>query len=284
MPGLVWENEYWWRILRERWDMHDPLPDEADSSIVRYYSSPEKAALRIRAQIKAGRYLTKYFSDVLSEKHIKFYSEWQSNGMQPGTEKFATDYDLKFATDPDDIVRVYQTCVCHSCMDGRHFKADLSPVRVYGSGDLAVAYLERREQPLIRARCLVRPDAKIASRVYPTVGMWSDDGFQSREESAACNVELVRRLKAEGYAFVKEKGSDGFRGARLLKLPWPRGDAYKDRYDRFLMPYFDCCSTLGARDDGDHWVLVPLGYGGYPLNDTGGYIAIRKKEPLDAGH
>jgi hypothetical protein len=105
--------------------------------------------------------------------------------------------------------------------DGEH------PARIYGAGDLQLAYIETDH--VIVARCLVWPEKLLMSRCY------GDKTLMDSE------------LKKLGYVTFDMGGPKyGFRGARLLK------QKNSDGYD--LMPYIDG-PIQGFNDCGDHYKI-----------------------------
>lgn len=272
MPALVWNNEKWWVDQAHIWQPHDPEPTDDDAGTIRYYMTPEKREARVRTRIKAGRYLMKYFGGCLPEKRVKFYAEWQTTGTVPAeVEGSVRGYEFRFATTPDEIVDVYKRCPTPSCMDGTHFPDDaISPVRVYGAGDLAVAYLQGKDGA-VWGRALVWPEKKWAGTIFPSGYEYYNSPYGSSDHCRACRAEMIRQLKEAGYRLSHEMCGSGFAGARLLKIP------YKDMSSRFLMPHVD--GTYCARDGGpDYWVLeervYPRPKNCVSTDEIHGYVAI----------
>ena len=159
---------------------------------------------------------------------------------------------FKLATTPDDIERVYTNYdprkekVSGSCMrygldelnfanrnwprvNGKRFQ----PVRVYGAGDLAVAYMTN-DAGETTARALCWPDKKLYSRMY------ADDD------------SLHKALQDAGYEkshYYTNNRSRSFIGARLLKIESDDGD--------FIAPYLD--ELESADDSGD---FLEIAYNG----------------------
>jgi len=209
-----------------------------------YIQSTEKGRRGIHTPIKAGRYLKKFFGDYLSDKEIKFYASWQAEGTIPTEFADANKWELRFANTSDEIVQVYHDGP-RSCMDGRNFSKERNPTRVYGAGDLAVAYLYNpdADRP-IRARALVWPAKEVAGRVYPTPHeYWESDGFSCEAEAKGCQMALQQRLKAAGYR-TREEDPDGFNGARILKVEHRGG---------WMMPYMD--GDYGVDDEGQYFTM-----------------------------
>jgi hypothetical protein len=241
---LCWGNEYFWENDYHTWKYHFAHTCSDDPSLVAFFENDEKGARGILTKIKPGRYLTRYFAGTINEKQIKYFAEWQTLGSMPPS--IYDNYVLKFASNPDDIVRVYEHGPS-SCMVRCFRSLEEHQARPYGAGDLAIAYLEGEPPPgqldktrTVVARCLTWPAQKAASRIYPTAHYWEEDGFESVEDSSAAQGALEKALRREGYKFLTEGAS--FEGARLLKVRHPRS-----QYDDIL-PYVDGPFTPRLRD------------------------------------
>lgn len=213
----VWCNEPFWfdngHVHRDHF-VHVSLEDPTKLA---YTESEEKGEADRQTTVKPGRYLAKFFPH-LTQKQLTFYSEWFVRGERPPEH---VEAGLHFASTPEDIVHVYANGPS-SCMHGESY------VRVYGAGDLAVAYLVEDEQIIARALCW--PEKKVFGRIYPET----------------CNPKgqaLFDRLKAEGYS-SHQQVSGAFNGARMLKIELD--------YGGYVMPYLDhgCFD-----DDGEFWVM-----------------------------
>lgn len=150
----------------------------------------------------------------------KNYGRLTDDVLRTWTEipKVQTAADVKFATTPEDIERVYLTGPS-SCMTkpASHFASGgTHPVRMYGAGDLAVAYITKRRGEGITQRAMCWPAKKIYSRIYGTGPL---EGF----------------LKELGFTVGK------FDGARLLKV--------KTDANRFILPYVDYHDYVVERKD-----------------------------------
>ena len=244
----VWHKEPFWEKHVEMHGDHFVHVSGKDRRLLAYTSSYDKGNRDIQTPIKPGRYLRQYFGEILSEKRIAFMAAWQVSGQRP---EDASEKDiLLFAKTPDEIAEVYVKGPS-SCMDGWHFgNFENHPARVYGAGDLAVAYIEREDdagRKKIVARCLVWPEKKVAGRVYPTPEQWVEDRYTSQNDAIAVQNSLSALLKGAGYTFLTEDGS--FDGARILKLR---------NGENWVMPYLD--NRYGFdRHSKDFWVLCQKG-------------------------
>lgn len=235
----VWSNETFWMnrgpaALVE----HYAHAAKKDPGSIAFTESPEKGMRDVQTVIKAGRYLKRFFGDVLTAKQIAFYAEWQRAGSRPPSDLTKT-LKLEFATTPDEIVAAYADGP-GSCMKG------YEAVQVYGAGDLAVACLVRPRphagEPRVLARALVWPAKKVVGRIYPNEG--DATGFSSHAEAEDVRNGLLNRLLADGYRSTYSEGWDLFDGAKLLAIHLGSRD--------YVMPYIDGTSISFH---GDHFTM-----------------------------
>lgn len=188
---------------------------------VAYTENDDKGAADRQTRIRAGRYLQKYFADVLGSNHIAFWAAKVS--LATGESK------LQFAMTPDEIESVYVNGPS-SCMGAKpdsKFHCNSQPTRVYGAGDLAVAYIDRGGD--IPSRVLCWPDKLTYGRVY------GDDG--------AFDTELTDLLHGLGYSENYE-----IEGARLLKIRHGNG---------FVVPYLD--SGMNVSESCGKYLVIESG-------------------------
>lgn len=164
------------------------------------------------------------------------------------------EQEVKFASTPDEIEGVYTNYadniepVARSCMRGRTWDWGCHPVRVYGAGDLAVAYLTNAAGETTH-RALCWPEKKIYSRMY------------------AADDVLHKMLAQLGYAKSRYYGAANptLAGARLLAIP---ADCAGDNY---VMPYIDEAIDVELRDSGDElYFVLSEGGGLYSTRETNG--------------
>lgn len=161
--------------------------------------------------------------------------------LQTRHAKATTPQPFKLATTPDDIERVYTNYApdaCHvsgSCMRHNHDETHwprvdskrFHPVRVYGAGDLAIAYMTNGAGETT-GRALCWPDKKIYSRMY------------------ADNDSLHKALQEAGYSKSSYYGtSPSLNGARLLLVETDHGN--------YIAPYLD--EVGSARVSGNHLII-----------------------------
>ncbi|KQS84286.1 hypothetical protein [Rhizobium sp. Leaf383] len=210
-----WMHHTWFKDNFLRWAEMLPRPSDTIPGRISYYQTPEKRARDIRTPIKPGRWLTKYFSDILTEVQIhELALEW-SNACNLQA--------FKLTQDADEIERIYRHGP-NSCMTFTNggYRGSCHPARVYAGPDLGVAYLG--ETTKATARAVVWPAKKLFGRIY---------GDESRLQAA---------LIAGGY---QHASTDDFDGARLQRIRHGYGD--------YVLPYLDV--TCGADDDGQYIVL-----------------------------
>ena len=207
-----------------------------------YTKDEAKGRQDAQSIISLQGYIEAFCQDMLPRHLDEIRAEHEGRALE--------DDGLKFASTPDEIVKVYTNYDCDSrkvsCSCMRHERDDYEgdiphhPAYVYGAGDLAVAYTVNGEGETT-ARALCWPDKKVYSRVYDD----ADD-------------RLHRLLRRRGYvkscAYYNDGSQDhdlSLLGARLLRIEHP----YRD--DAFLVPY--CDETDQASDDGKYLRLVRCG-------------------------
>jgi hypothetical protein len=219
-----WKNYPWFYNNLERWAEMVPVPSVKIAGRLAYYQSVEKRVRNIETPIKAGRWLSKYFGDLLTQEEIQKHGlEWEAR-FGPA--------EVRITQDSDEIEKVYQSAHLGSCMWFPHddYAGRCHPARVYGGGlDLGIAYIWNDESEEAAARCLVWPEKKIF------LGKMYGDDFRLR-----------LALEQIGY---KEGDNHDFSGARLRRIV--------HRSDVFVLPYIDTHSYV--RDDGDYLILDSYG-------------------------
>lgn len=204
------KGESWFDEVHARLN-HFLHVSRTDKTRVSFTESEEKGiADRQTAPMNIGRYFTRFAAEYgLTPERIASLSV-QYSKVHGGAE-----LAFKLAMTPDEIEAVYTMGEPNvydqhsptSCMSyaARRFSSSIHPTRVYGAGDLGVAYLLKGDR--CTARALVWPAKKIYSRIY---------GDEER---------LAALLREAGYS-----DSSNLAGARLLKIQH-RG--------QYVMPYID---------------------------------------------
>lgn len=174
--------------------------------------------------------------------------------------------DVQFAATSDEIEAAYLEMATYdrsngdysgvlSCMTypTRQF-GTVHPVRVYGAGDLALAYIRAGETgddggdddgkpPHIVARALVWPEQGICGRVYGPGA-----------------ATLRGALRAKGFARFDDCALEG---ARLLAIKHPNGEP-----NCYVMPYLDGYHYFRWDDDQEYFLISDSGF---EAANTGGY-------------
>lgn len=232
---------------QEGWYRRGPGPKEhyahiskEDSSKIAFTENEKKGKKDLQVRLRPGRYLKRFYGDILNEDQIRDYATQITSKKK--------DSEFKIAMTPDEIEHVYRNGP-DSCMSYglSSFDSDIHPVRIYGAGDLGVAYLER--QGRITSRVLCWPEKKKYSRIYGD------------------SVRLSAELHERGYIQQVDKysSSSAFTGARLLKI-----EQRRFRRNNFVVPYVDYHRTM--KEDGDYLVLCDDGP--LPCGQTNGLTPV----------
>lgn len=229
---VPWHGQTWWNTptAGQIHGLHYAHVSNNDRTKLAYTKSPDHGTADRQTRTKPGKYLTKHFSDTLTAQEIaELATEWEACLNTP---------ELQFAMTPDEIEAVYRegpgSCMSH---EAGHWETEgLHPTRVYGAGDLGIAYV-RNGDNRIQARVLAWPEKKIHNgRIYgDTQG-------------------LSQALETAGFT------RGGLDGARLLKISLDSGCG-----DRFLCPYIDG-ESVDANTGSDIFMLIG---GGLDTNQKG---------------
>jgi hypothetical protein len=177
---VVWAGQDWFdKNLNPDHFLHVSVKDPTR---IAFTKCERDGARDIQTAMKPGKYLTEFFK-MLTPGQIRTYAMEYSMTFEKK--------ELKFATTPEDIQRVYEPSLGNSCFSGTT-KANL-----YGSGDFAVAYIEG-DDGKIKARSVCCPERKIYVRPYGDA------------------VRIEKLLKDAGYKDT-DYHSKPWRGLRLLK-------------------------------------------------------------------
>lgn len=220
LPTKQWEVRELLRIANGEYfalpwaDDVDAIPrhyahiSTVDPTMVSFTPDDQKGAADRQVRMKPGRYLSKFYPD-MDPDDVRKYAAMLD----------ASCTELHLAHTPDEIEHVYVNGPS-SCMSypASSFSSPEHPVRIYGAGDLAVAYTKRPDGKIM-GRCLVWPAKKKRGRIYGDID----------------RMKLL--LKANGY----DEHEDDLRGAKLLRIKAGNG---------FVMPYIDNAGCFD--DDGTH--------------------------------
>ena len=251
---VAWSQSQFWLENKEIHKLHFAHRSKIKDSCLAYTESPEKGSQDRQTRIKAGAYLTKYFSHILDESQINYYARLHAAASGD------LESTIKIAITADEIEHVYthgpESCMSYSASD---FEGDCHPVRVYGDSDLQLAYVDRKSDyhsKPIAARALIWPDRKIYGRVYPTPERYSDD---KRTIARAEYSALITALESIGYT------SGRFDGAKIRRIE------NTNRRGGFIMPYLD--GIAGLDDCGNHFIITSNG--DYCASETSGLVSER---------
>lgn len=263
---VPWYNESWWQTFDAMriWGNHYVHISKKEPGMVAFTESTEKGMENIRTRMKPGRYLEKYYGEILKMYGISV------RDVAKRFDALLKPRKLWIATTEDEIEWVYQNGP-ESCMSSDEYRYsngwgypekgkwpdNYHACRVYAAGDLAVAYIRDdddcdHDEAEITARALIWPEKKTHSRCY------GDE------------VVLKHLLQKEGYRFAPPLG------AKLLRKPFNR---------QFIVPYIDQGDRTGAgalaiADKKTHLEIVKQGPGTYACNCTSG---LSGKRMLDNG-
>lgn len=234
----VWQNEPWFRDTMQSL-FHQVHQSEDDPTQIAYNRNIDNIERNIQTRTRPGKYLTQFFSDVLSPSEIK---EWAEKQVAAAT----CTATLKFVENNDEAgwERVYEEGP-HSCMAGK----ECVKVYCYPDNGLRLAYLETDEGKIV-ARAIVRDQDGEESgyvRIYATEQRWATD--------------LRVKLDAAGYTT-----DINLNGVKIQRI--------NHRYDDSVMcPYIDTgnCGdqTIEIHDD-----YLIIGGDGPDACSTGGWVSI----------
>jgi len=190
---------------------------QSNPDLLSYTQSDEKGMSNRQTPVKVGRYLAKFFSDVLSAEEIKTHA--QAHKVKFGKR------ELLFATEEDDIYNVYmngpESCMSHAddC-----YSSEVHPVRMYAHSNLAIAHI-LNSCGRVAARVAVNMDTKKYTAVYG-------------------DSVLVNILEESGFS------RGGLRGGRLQKYEQDGNFIvpYLDGHDMCIGVHDDYLEIVG---DGD---------------------------------
>jgi hypothetical protein len=246
---VPWVDADWYQPFAKEHFCHMSM-DELGK--VAFTENEKKGEADRQTRIGPGRYLTRFFKDVLDASEIE--------RLACEVSILADACGLKITQDADEIEEVY-TNGPRSCMSGDadDYSGPCHPARVYGGPDLGVAYTGAKEKA--SGRCIVWPEKKLYSTIYGDT------------------VRMRRLLKDAGY---EECGLDGARIRRITAgyggtfvLPYIDDCNYVDDDGTYLIlgrGSIGCRNTNGLSDD-----LAVCAHCGerYDSEDEGGYIEER---------
>lgn len=214
---------------------HFPHVSLEDPTMMAFTPSHEYGMRDRQVRIKVGKYLQRFYSDVLDAERIRYFANGEKNA------------ELLFATTAAEMEDIY-TNGPGSCMGGKdvgYFSTGgIHPVRVY-EGEFKLAYL--RECGDVTARALVHEPSQTCVRAY------GDEG-----------QTLIERLSDAGYSKANSWDGATIRAIRCdsnssgYVLPYLDGDAKYVRFSKSGSHFvitddsegaeFECCNQDGSGD------------------------------------
>jgi hypothetical protein len=137
--------------------------EDKNTPLISYIPDEKHGEEDRRLKTKLGKYLNKYYSNILTEDTIRTLSTEYNSGTIP--------YTLHIAEGADEIETVYRECATGSCMSkDRDFwpyydSAGVHPTHVYDSPDVDLAYV-KDPQGRIVARTLINKLTNTWVRIY----------------------------------------------------------------------------------------------------------------------
>lgn len=193
-------------VVRPAYDLHFPHTSLEDPTMVAYTPSYEYGIRDRQVRIKVGKYLQKYYGEVLSTEQIRALANE------------AKGYEVQWAKTVEGMREVYRLGPS-SCMSGdwsdEGVDGDVTPIDVY-VGEFSLGYFKNSVGKYL-ARGLVHEPTKTWVRTY------GDEGTALAEAFDALGYTHVRSWEGAHLTVVED--DDG----RTL-LPYLDGDAKGVRY------------------------------------------------------
>lgn len=216
--GVEFDHYHW----PETTHLHYPHLSTTHPGLIAYTKNPEHGHHDRQTRVTPGRYLEEFWKGYKygSMSFDAEFPDWIARCK-------AENLQLRIATDPDDIEKIYLGGP-RSCMSPGP-RIAIHPTRVYGApGDLAVAYLGPIEA--VSARAVVWPERKRYVRIYgdPTLKVLLTQAGYTRDNFDGAHI---RRIFIHGQLvlpyidganncpYVTYSGDE-----RLLTLSEKRGD------------------------------------------------------------
>lgn len=198
--NVVWYKEPWaqYGFWTKRDYPHIKLTGE-DTNLMYFTDSRYKGDYDVQTPIKPGKYLKTFYGEVLSDIEIKYWSDKHR-------EAYGEVHELLWASTPDEIAKVYQMDASfESCMQEREYywysEIGGHPARVYGAGDLKVAYIGIEDRLISRALVWFNDNGTRVGRIYGDV------------------PKLKRALRTVGIRTDSDNSTyDVMDGARIAKI------------------------------------------------------------------
>jgi hypothetical protein len=222
-----------------------------DGEHVAYTPDHKSGVLDRQIRTTFGRYLTKFFSNVMQPHEIRDFAANLTS--ESYTLKIGEDRkDFCFAFNDQDVKAPSSNfCSCMS-QDKSYYMLPCHPAEVYAAGDLQVAYICNPKNPAqVVARTIIHKARETFTTIY------------------AAAPELHEILKG----FLVAKGLRqhiSLEGASLLKIPYN---------GRHVMPYIDGdCDKIEHSDCGEYFQITSSYRHLACANSTSGMIDIAEEE------
>lgn len=246
----IWNDEPWFRNS-VYFSVHAVHQSENDPTMIAYTRNLDGLKRDIQTRTRPGKYLTQFFSNVLSTDQIRAWAEKQVSNA-------SLSADLKFIESDNEAgwIEVYDRGP-NSCMKGD----ECVKVYAYPGNGLRLAYLETPEGDIV-ARAIVRDyddGRKGYLRVYPN---------DNSTEETRWNRHMYNLLDAAGYG-------------EQINLNNVKVQRINHRHDDAVMcPYIDYGSGGHQGFDlyDDHLLL---GCGDFEACNTGGWVSINEGRECD---
>jgi hypothetical protein len=224
-------------------------------SMIAFTENEQKGVRDRQTRMSPGKYLSRFFSDVLTPLEI------QRLATELGAS-YNADAELHFAVTDDEFEEVYTTgprsCMSH---EPSFFNSCVHPVRVYAGHDLQLAYIKREGR--ITARTLVWPDKLRYSRVYgDAVRLTHMLGQIGYKEGTLSGAKITRVMDGDEYVipYLDHLCGAVDKGTHLLLSDGSHNgcDIASDRQNGLSgdrVQCYECGESLNeddARGDGDH--------------------------------
>jgi hypothetical protein len=236
---LPWENEGWYLASPQRHSQSPhPATDPKFTGMLAFAESVDKLVADRFTTVKPGRWLKRYFENVLSEKEIKYWADEMARRVVKA--------DVKFAETVDECIRVVNLGPSESCMsagfhDGREhwYKGHTHPAAIYATPDIHIAFLENRDGDVV-ARAVCNKSEQLVARIYGDARL------------------LLPALEQLGY----QQASGALAGCRINRIEG-------QDIDTFIMAYVDAGTGSGGGNlyfeeyDSKYWRLTTRERGTY---------------------
>jgi hypothetical protein len=177
---------------------------------IAYTPTPADGRRDRQVMTTVGRFLTKHYSEVLSEEMIRRIADLHRASYGEGI--------VYFAFDANDIAEGYHQGP-HSCMKSREWGINNHPVRVYDGPDTALAYIKNPDDR-ISARTVIRLDRTpmVYTRIYGDETVLKSRlgllGFNGPEDLEGVRLRLEENRSGHTCPFIdgvsEAEERDGF--------------------------------------------------------------------------